>query len=466
MKGTAALLVTGMAMCVSAIPRAHAEVASTGDPQHASENLQLTPQDFAYRMQVMGTGTASAYRLTLPLVVYRKIAHPDLSDLRVFNGNGEPVPFALERPAALSIAGATHTLPTFPLKDDSSASLNAFRVTVESGSGAINVRTAEQPTQPDRIGAYLVDARTLDSPLSALELEWPADAADFAGRLKVEYSDSLDNWQLAVPGAPIANLHSAGQRLVEPRVETGSRQAKYWRLSWVGAAPPFVLTAVTAEPSKQNVDAKHLSLTAEGAPVAQAPGDFEFDLGASPPVDRVNLQLPETNTVVEVELLSRSRPTDTWRSIRRSGFYRLKSEAYELRNGPVSVPVDTDRYWLARVDRKGGGLGSGIPQLVAEWVPHQLVFVARGTAPFSIAYGSAAARSAAVSLAAIPRLFSIADASLAAPEALGGEARLLAPPTPYPWKSGLLWAILLIGAGLLARMAFRLFKDVGRNASQ
>jgi hypothetical protein len=51
-----------------------------------------SPKDFAYRMRVVGTGEAAAYRIALPLVVYQKISHPDLADLRVFNGGGEQVP--------------------------------------------------------------------------------------------------------------------------------------------------------------------------------------------------------------------------------------------------------------------------------------------------------------------------------------------------------------------------------------
>jgi hypothetical protein len=432
-----------------------ANAAAANTPQ----SVELTPKDFAYRMRVIGTGDAAAYRLTLPLAVYQKIAHPDLADLRVFNGKDEPVPFAVERPVAGTVAGAARTFPVFALKGDSNAALDALRVTIESGSGAIDVHTGSPPTPSDRISAYLVDARPLDVPVSALDLEWPDDAADFAGRIKVEASDNLSDWRLVAAQAPIANLHSTTDRLVERRVELARMRAKYWRLSWVGPVAPFALTSVLAEPSKQNVDARHASLSVPALPVRAAPGEFEFDLGASVPADRVNLQLPEINTVVEVELLSRVRAADPWRLIRRAGFYRLKSDGDELRNGPVALEVNTDRHWLVRADRKGGGLGSGTPQLVVDWVPHEVVFVARGAPPFFIAYGSVAAESTAVSLAAIPRLFSIAAATVGAAEEAGGEARLKPPPSAYPWKSALLWAILIIAAAMLAWMAARLSSE-------
>ena len=103
-----------------------------------------TPKDFAYRMEVTGTGETAAYRVTVPLAVYQKIVHPDLADLRVFNGNGEQVPFAIERPAAGTVASAATALSLFTLKDDSDATLNAIRVTIESGKGSINVQTGNQ----------------------------------------------------------------------------------------------------------------------------------------------------------------------------------------------------------------------------------------------------------------------------------------------------------------------------------
>jgi Protein of unknown function (DUF3999) len=432
-------------------------VALAADPE------VLSPRDFAYRMQVTGTGDAAAYRVSLPLAVYQKIVHADLADLRVFNADGEQVPFAIQRPAAGTVSNAATALSLFPLKDASTATLDAVRVTIESGRGAINVQTGAATPPSGRINTYLADGRSLDAAVAALRLEWPDDAADFAGRIRVESSDTLGDWRPVVAAAPIANLHSAAGRLVEQRVELSPTKAKYWRLSWVGPTAPFVLTSVLAEPARQNVDARHSSLEVSAIEPEGAPGEFEYDVGARVPVDRINLNLPEPNTVVEVELLSRKHGVDSWQQVRRSGFYRLKSDAGELRNGPIAVPLNTDRHWLLRVDPKGGGLGRAAPHLVVEWVPHELIFVARGAGPFSVAYGNAVADSAAVSLAVLPKTVSIASASLSVPESLGGDARLKPPSAPYAWKAAVLWVVLIAGAALLAWMALRLSKDFSRS---
>jgi hypothetical protein len=448
-----------LAALLSACALGTAAVAVGADPGGS------VPTDFAYRMQVNEMSGSAAYRVTLPLALYQKIVHPELSDVRVFNGKGEQVPFAIERPASSTVTNAATALSLFPLQDDSSATLDAVRVTIESGRGSVNVQAGGQTGRSGRVNpasrTYLVDGRSFELAAAALRLEWPQDAGDFAGRVRVEASDNLGDWRAVAGAAPVANLHSGAGRLVEQRVEFSPTKARYWRLSWVGSAAPFVLTAVLAEPATQNVEARHVSRAVSAVPT-RTPGEFEYDLGGRLPVDRVNLELPDTNTVVEVELLSRAYTSDPWHSVRRCGFYRLTSDGEELRNGPVAVALNTDRHWLLRTNPKSGGLGSVAPGLVVEWVPHEVVFVARGPEPFYVAYGSATADSAAVSLAVLPKNVSIASASLSEPEPLGGDDRLTPPPRPYAWKAALLWVVLIAGAALLAWMASRLSKDFSR----
>jgi hypothetical protein len=439
-------------------------VMTTASVGVAAEPSGSSLGDFAYRQQVRGTSDAAAYRVTLPLALYQKIAHPDLSDVRVFNGSGEQVPFAIERPVAGTVTSAATALPLFPLKVDSSETPDALRVTIESGRSAINLQAGGQGSPADRTTTYLVDGRVLDVPVAALRLDWPEGAADFAGRMKVEASEDLADWRNVMGAAPVANLHANAQRLVEQRLEFSPNKAKYWRLSWIGTPAPFVLTSVFAEPAKQNVDARHVSMTVSARKLSKStPGEFEYDLRARVPVDRVNLELPDVNTVVEVELLSRPWTSEAWRMVRRGGFYRLNNDGVELRNGSIPVQLDSDSHWLLRTDPQRGGLGNAAPRLTVQWVPHELVFVARGAGPFSIAYGSASVdTTAAVSLSLLPKNLSISSAVLSDRDVVGGDDRLKPPPAPYAWKAALLWIVLIASAALMAWMAFRLSQDVKR----
>ena len=419
----------------------------------------LKPADFAYGLLVETPGEDAGYRVPLPVAVYQTAVRADLGDLRVFNSQGEVVPYALERPDAGTSVRQAVPLPLFHLKDTSAAALDAVRITVESGKSAVNVQTPGSPSVA--AASYLLDARAMNTPVAALILQWPDDAADFAGRMQVEAGDTLGQWRRIASAAPVANLHAQGEHLVERRLEIGPTQAKFWRLSWVGAEAPFGLTGVLAEPARETLEAARASVMVPGKAVSGQGRELEFDLGASPPVDRVNLELPELNTTVAVDLLSRADPKAQWRPVVHAGLYRLKSAGTELRNGPIHIAPDTDRYWLARIDARGGSIGNGVPRLSAGWVAQNVVFLARGSGPYLIAYGSATVGPADMSLDSLPKAAEIGNATAAAPTLLGGRERLR-PPTSVPWRNGLLWVILVVAAGILAAMVVRLSKEIGR----
>ncbi|MEP7247666.1 MAG: DUF3999 family protein, partial [Gammaproteobacteria bacterium] len=452
-------------------------------------------------------------------------------DLRVFNGHGEVVPYALERPyPQATVQRNGESLPLFTLRGDAVKALDAVRLRIQSGPTTINLEIpatntqvtggktvgASAPVSTDAAGpvtSYIVDGRSLDLPIAFLQIAWPEDAADFAGRVQVEASDDLGAWRTVVLAAPIANLRAGEARLVERRVEMPPTQAKFWRLSWAGPAAPFEITNVIAEPARGRVDVERATLAVTGRPARDErpeakpgetkPGEFEFDLGARMPVDRVNIELPEQNSVVELLLFSRAAPNDAWRMVTQSGFYRLRTvngvvntqpanlapaaiggepgvpavgggaqpanvtptleRNTDLTNGAISIEPNADRYWLARADARSAGMGRGAPQLRVGWLPHDIVFLARGDGPFTLAYGSGSAGSATASLGSIPSTVAITRAQLAEARTLGGESKLQRAPEPgepISWQRVLLWAALAAGVALLAFMAYRLAKDL------
>src|SRR6185312_16200859 len=182
----------------------------------AAQAAAVAPADFAFGMKVIAQGDAAGYRVSLPLPVYQQVVHANLSAVRVFNGRGEVVPFAIERPSAHAArlpSGPPTSLPVFTLRGDPSLALDAVKVTLATGNTTVSV--AGPGTAPDagQIRSYLIDARTLDRPVSALQLGWSDDAMDFAGRLRVEASDDLDAWRAVASAVPIANLHAGDAKL-------------------------------------------------------------------------------------------------------------------------------------------------------------------------------------------------------------------------------------------------------------
>jgi hypothetical protein len=183
-----------------------------------------------------------------------------------------------------------------------------------------------------------------------------------------------------------------------------------------------------------------------------------------------------------VELLARDRADQPWRFVTRGVAYRLRQGGGEIASPELTLGPTTDRYWLLRIDQRGGGVGSGVPGLEAGWVPHRLVFAARGKPPFQLAYGNREAKPASLAISTlIPGYKEDADPSIRAAKTgvqqtvnvksvqalaqqeLGGEARR---EETVDWKRWSLWAALILGVLMLGAMAWRLTRQLNAQDAQ
>jgi hypothetical protein len=421
----------------------------------------LEPKQFAYGMPIATPGEAAEYRLEIPPEVYLKSVQPGLRDLQIFNGKGEPVPFTIVQPQVPPHAHPAGTaVPLFPLRDDSPAALSALRVAIDTHGSAVSVQAQGTDPAANESLSYVLDGRAVQSPVSAIQLHWPDDAADFAGRISVEAADTLGLWHLVAVPAPIANLHSNGAELIEDRVELPATKAQFFRLSWNGRPPPFRLTSAAVEVTDASDRIERASLIVGAAPGIGKPGEVAFDLHATPPTDRLNLVLPELNTVIDAEILARADPRDPWQPVTRGGFYRLQSADGELRNGAMKIDLTPFRYWLVRVLRPTSSAGSSAPRLEVQWRASNMLFLARGARPYTMAYGSGSAMGAAAPLASLPNSVAPLTATLGSPAILGGESRLKASLAPDGWRNIILWIMLIAAVAVLAWMACRLMKEL------
>jgi hypothetical protein len=419
----------------------------------------LSPQDFAYGQLAVPTKDAAAYRLSLPLEVYQNTFHTDLADLRVYNAEGIAVPYSLSRAAPQSlIHKESIALPLFPLPEGARILIDGVHLTINSAGSAVNLQTQHGTPVQASFRQYLLDARSVNTALSALQLTWPDTAEDYTGRLMVEASDDLAAWRPIVLGAPIANLHASSQSLIENRATFAPTQPNFLRLSWLGAAPHFALTAVLGEPADRPAEPRRASLEVIGKQDSANPREYTFDLGAHPPVSSLNVLLPDANTIIDAEISSKPDLNSTWRTILRSGFYRLKISNAEQQNAPLEFDADTDRFWRARILSAGVSLQAPL-RLQVLWIPNEVTFLAQGHAPYLLVYGNASSKPAESNLGSLPATLEIEPATLGPPKVYGGSARLMPKPVEFPRSRIALWAVLLFAVLLLAWMAYGLAKD-------
>jgi hypothetical protein len=457
----------------------------------AADAAAERPDEFAYGTRLEADGREALYEVALPAMVYRGVAQPDLRDVRVFNGSGEVVPHAWRaRRAERTEATPPVALTLFPLKAEPGVAVDGLAISVRRSAGGttINVTSSGAGGAAEkRTVGYLVDLTGFERTLRAIELDWTPAADGFAGKLRVDGSDDLGVWRALVAAAPLVNLEVAGQRLQQKRIELPLQKVKYLRLSWVpqgDRAPLPDLTSASGELVEKSIEAPREWASVE-AGKGEKPGEYAFDARGHFPVDRIRLHLPEANTVAQVELLARSRSDQPWRQVTRGVAYRLRRGEAEVTGPDLAVGVATDRYWLLRVDQRGGGLGAGAPKLEIGWVPHRVVFAARGSPPFQLAYGRRDAKPAAYAIeslipgyredraentgariraatAGTQQTVNVQSAQALAQTELGGEARRH---EAIDWKRWSLWAALVLGVLILGVMAWRLVKQLDKPAT-
>jgi len=206
-------------------------------------------------------------------------------------------------------------------------------------------------------------------------------------------------------------------------------------------------------------------LKIDGQPVPESPGVFEYRSTGAFPVDRVNLIFDQANSMAEAMLESRSDdPQATWARRFKGLFYRIDVDNPPLTSSPQVVPISMDRHWRLTVDASDSTIGSAVPRLEIGYRPHDLFFIARGSGPFTLAFGSAVAEPLKVNVAAlfdgIGRHRENGLERCVMPQGtrlvLGGPQRLSPPPKPLPMRRILLWSVLLAGVLVVAVMAWRL----------
>jgi len=442
----------------------------------AQNHAPLHSRDFAYGMPLEVDGDGALYSLPLPEAVYRGTTRKDLGDVRIFNGYGEVVPHLLQRGDTRQEAKhEPRALNFFPLYRDQPWEQEVKHIRIaDDGKGTIIDIERQPPTQtgkPGPVAHYLVDASGVDATIEKLLLDWDEVAEGFLVTVAVEYSNDLVHWHHLVSAATLADLSYEGYRLGQHEITLPRQQARYYRIGWPLGEKGLKLKGLRAEVLRAGDEPPRQWLTLSPLTTEAKPGEYEFHLPGNYPVDRIKVVLPQTNTVVRARLFSRDGAKAPWQQRHQGLLYSLQREGHTLNNDPVALRGVSDADWRLVVEQGGGGLGAGVPQLQMGWVPHRLVFVARGEMPFTLAFGAASVAPPNGDIAELVRRLEqrpgdkgyIKLAHVGGRFELGGERRLQPPRPPLPWKQWLLWAVLILGVLVLAAMARSLYRQMNRS---
>lgn len=419
----------------------------------------------------LGRDGDGAYRVVLDETVYRQLHDPRLRDLVVLNRDGVAVPTDLFAPQdALAKPAQRIPLPWFALPAaPADGGAQGWELVSQADADGrlrrVEARITDQAAAALPRNALLVDVSRVREAIVALELHWqPVDALDLGYR--VEASDDLEHWQPLATRGRMIDLQREGRRLLHRRIELYGllphyQKARYLRLTPDRDDQPLAITGVSAElaaaralpaPSWLELAGRR---TGSGGEVA-----FEFDLDGRFPIQLVDVVLAG-NHAVEWRLESRDDDDAAWQ-LRAGPWMAYRVDAAGGGNASPARELDgvvRDRHWRLRANVDV----PDAPKLRLGYRPEAVVFLAQGPSPYSLAAGSARAQRAN---APIPQLvaelrrqrgtdWQPSPAYLGAAQPLAGDAALK---PAYDWKSWLLWAVLALGALMVAGFAFSLLR--------
>jgi hypothetical protein len=167
----------------------------------------------------------------------------------------------------------------------------------------------------------------------------------------------------------------------------------------------------------------------------------------------------------------READDEPWHPIARTVAYRLNQNGVDEYSDPV--PLDGRLLKAIRLRPLNTSWGVSIPIVEIERDPVTLLVNARGAGPFLLAWGSRAADEGSVPPGTlVPDAASVVDmpaAQAMSRRTLGGPERLTAASRAEraaAWQTTLVWIMLVGGAGALAFLAFRVWREARAQQSE
>ena len=449
-----------------------------------SQAADVEPASFAWRGTLDTAGQSGLVRVTVPAEALARLQSRDASDLRVFDGQGRPVAFALSQPPkpAEQQRQETAAFRALPLHAAQAGAklprgVTQLRIDEAGERRSLWVQMGQDGPQgatpgSQRLPAVLFDTRQQKDPVSGF-LVRARIPANVPVRVTLSTSADLASWTAVPVQGRIFRFEGDGAP-ANDRLELQAPlrlEDRYLRLDWSGHEGVTV-DAVVGLLKAAQPEAAHPAL-ALPAPVADGPSALEWQLGFATPIARLELATARENTIVPVRVLGRNQPSEPWRWLGSTLVYRLGAAGQESTNTPA-VLSRPSVGWL-RVEATHGARLEGLP-LTARvlFEPVEVVFPAGSATPYQLAAGRSATPSAALPLGMlaattttrVDALPLVKVGAVQSPRDPAGAAWHAWLPRGVDGKTAALWLVLGAGVLLLGGVAWALLRQLNAKGAQ
>lgn len=423
--------------------------------------------DFAAQATLALDGDGPWYRLEVPMAVHLAAAHGDLRDLRIFDADGQTLAYHLGSGREEYRETRQQTAVTrFPLYARRN-SQEVPEVRIRRGEGGTLVEVAPQIRQDpeaQQLRGWLLDGSAVQDSLQQLVLDWDEQEGEGFQQFSIEASDDLQHWRAWGTGQ-VARLAFADERILQAEVELPALKARYLRLLWLEPRQAPNLRSATLISVRGDRQSAPLNWSEPLAAGRTGSGELIWELPLALPLERVRIEPIERGTLAPVRLSGRADVSQSWRGLASGVLYHLPEQGVERLNDELTLPGQLVRQLSMRVDPRGGGLGSE-PRLRVALPAAQVVFLARGTPPYTLAVGNPRLQDQSLPLTTLRpgQSGGLSDLAMARVE---GSVRLVAAgqqPDGGAAAGGIeakrlgLWVVLLSGVGLLVMMSLKMLR--------
>lgn len=389
-----------------------------------------------------------------------------VDEMAVLDRDGEPMPFyrvGVPAPTA-SEEGVKLGVSPIYLREEEEA-IADISVATKGDSTDVTVIAADEKEGEAEVVAFIIDARDVAGIPSMIELEWRPLDRPFLMSVSIEHSEALTEWRRVGEGS-VATLSIDGVAVIHKRVAVTGREGGYYRVTWDRRVSDWQLESALVIRSQEAEAAvfSTIDLDPSEVPMKDAGEDsLYFDLGGQLPATHAQIAFSKRNRWASASIHVADAVEGPWRQISRPQLiYDVDYEGQRLASAPLYLGRVESRYWRLTFhpDRPAEPL-----KLRLRYPREHLRFAANGEPPYMLVGGTLSEQAgpdatfAAVMDALDGDEQQVAEVIPGPRTVLGGDAALETP-SQFPWRSVLLWAVLLVAGLTVAWMALRLAREM------
>lgn len=420
-------------------------------------------QDFAWRAP-LSQSDEEIQRVELPIDVLLDSTNADLGDIAVFDKNGDRLPgwVRQQQPVATQhdIALTFHRLSDY--ESEQPLSVSKREATLDNGRMTEYQMRGNVPVKLRKL-IYMIELSDTQQKLgiSAIELKWIHQPVNQLLHLRVEVGNNLENWRVVHHRK---SLFKGGREK-----QSGSRIAgipagyRYIRLIPSKAVDTFTLQSVAGFYATQSHIEDLVYSTGKLKQDVDHPAYYYFTQPTALSAKSFEL-IPARQGFVKGNLYASRSDFRKKRLIKKNlSQFNIAPSALTVGNKPVQLHRAQEKYWWFKPDTPLD------TEVTVKWFypRYEYLFLANGQSPYTLGWGNHTAGIPANDLKQLLKKekqqasYALPFVQLGQREKSGGASRLL-PEKKLPWMKWVLWLALIGGVLAMARMAWRLYREMSQ----